>query len=111
MGLVVPITKTSPSPQAQNQPIPPPVFLAMATAQTHAAGRLLNPDPDPAAGPPMDITSQAQKAEMQKTAKDWPEGTSPEVRNTFDKALKSGDITREQYNKAMRDPRQFQEDQ
>jgi hypothetical protein len=60
---------------------------------------------------PMDITSLAQKADLQKTAKDWPEGTSSYVRKTYDDALKSGGITQDQYNKAMRDPRQFQPDQ
>lgn len=91
----------------------PQAFLLMAAADLHEAGRLVEPS-EPAGmaiGPPMDITSQAQKADRQKTANDWPEGTSREVRKTFDDALKSGGITREQYNKAMRDPRQFQSDQ
>lgn len=108
---VVPITKQptpgrkgGPQPSA---PMPPEPFQLMAAAQMHAEGRLI----DPEAGRPMDITSQAQKADRQKTANDWPEGTSPFIRKTFNDALKSGGITQEQYNKAMRDPRQFQEDQ
>lgn len=60
---------------------------------------------------PMDITSQAQKADMQKKSNKWPEGTHPDVIRIFDGLLKSGDITKEQYLKAMRDPRQFDEAQ
>lgn len=59
---------------------------------------------------PLDITSQSQKADIQRNANRWPEGTSPEVRRTFDELLKAGTITLDIYNKAMRDPRQFQAD-
>lgn len=87
----------------QSQPIlkADPTFLMMAAAELHEAGRLVEPS--------LDITSQAQKADRQKTANDWPQGTSPEVRKAFDDRLKAGDITKDQYNKAMRDPRQFQD--
>lgn len=97
---VVPFNR-SPQPKVPSpQPEVDDTYLAIAAAGMHDMGKLFEP---------MDITSQAQKADMQKTATDWPKGTSPEVRKTFDDRLKAGDITREQYNKAMRDPRQFQD--
>lgn len=73
--------------------------MLMAAAQMHEQGQLITP--------PMDIRSGAQIRGTMGSATDWPEGTSPEVRKTFDDSLKSGDITRDQYLKAMRDPRQI----
>lgn len=112
MSVIVPFSQPTtfrqPPPEAQ------PTYLAIAAAQMHADSRLFAPDQEPASitiDKPLDITSQAQKADMQKTARDWPEGTSPEVHGTYDKLLRSGTITKDQYNKAMHDPRQFQEDQ
>lgn len=60
-----------------------------------------------AMGRPLDITSQAQKADLQKRSNKWPEGTSTELIQMFDGLLKSKTITQEQYLKVMRDPRQF----
>lgn len=104
---VVPITQARIKPKGlPDVPSPSEPFALMAAAQMHAEGRLI----DPNAGKPLDITSQAQKADMQSKANSWPEGTAPEVIKTFTDRLKAGDITQDQYNKAMRDPRQFQQD-
>jgi len=103
---VVPFNRSlangAPAPQVDQN------FMAMATAEFYKAGFFDAPVTDNRpVGSPMDITSPAQKGELQKTAKDWPEGTDPSVKKIFNDRLKAGDITREQYNKAMRDPTQF----
>lgn len=104
---VVPITQRQPT-TGRSVGLQPPSAMPdepwalMAAAQMHSEGRLVQP---------MDITSQAQKADLQTKANTWPKGTSPEVRSTFDRLLKDGSISKDQYLKAMRDPRQFQEDQ
>lgn len=85
-----------------------PTMLLMAAADMHAQGQLIA-QPDDSAGPPMDIRSGAQIRGTMGSATDWPEGTSPDVRKTFDDRLKSGDITKDQYLKAMRDPRQIED--
>ncbi len=95
---VVPFSPVAPSAPKPVDPAQEP-WLLMAAAQMDAQGRLIEK--------PLDITSQAHKADRQKSATTWPEGTDPEVRRTFDKSLKDGTITKDQYNKAMRDPRQF----
>lgn len=98
---IVPFQRPTPQVRVPNpEPQIDDTYLAIAAAGMHEMDRLFEP---------LDITSQAQKADTQKTATDWPKGTSPEVRKTFDDRLKAGDITKDQYNKAMRDTRQFQD--
>lgn len=97
---VVPFSAATRSKASPSASPPAEPFALMAAAQMHAEGRLVEP--------PLDITSSAQKADLQKKANSWPEGTAPEVQNTMNKLLRDGTISRDQYNRVMRDPRQFQ---
>lgn len=94
---VVPFS--GPKPQ-QQLPDVDPSFLQMA-------GAVIHEEQQSYVGSPMDIRSGAARRDAQKSANDWPEGTSSTVRKTYNNLLKDGSITPEQYNKAMRDPRQI----
>lgn len=75
LGIVVPITSNQRQPGQPAMPaMPPSTFLAMATSQTHALGKLLQPDQQMAetTKTPWQDLSNGEQNQLMKDAKPLP---------------------------------------